>query len=105
MPPVEYSAVMTRAPSTAMASCPKYRPARELAVASMFAFSCASTWLQLAVSPQANSVVKPQETRIVASSVHRVERTDHSLVHSDLRTFGSVVPLEGTDGRAGALIV
>src|SRR4051812_43651906 len=97
MPPVEYSAVMTRAPSTAMASCPKYRPASELAVVSMFARSCASTWLQLAVSPQANSVVKPTLTMRVASRVQRVDRTDQSLVHSDRATLAKVVPLEGTD--------
>src|SRR3954451_5461910 len=97
MPPVEYSAVMTRAPSTAMASCPKYSPARELAVASMFARSCASTWLQLAVSPQVKSVVTPTLTTRVASRVQRVDRTDQSLVHSDRATLAKVVPLEGTD--------
>ena len=74
MVPVPYSALMTRTPRTPKMSWPRKMPIRLRRVGS----SMISEGLTVPV-PSAH---KPTTASPVATRVHIVERTDHSLVHS-----------------------
>ena len=72
--PVPYSALMTSTPRTPKMSWPRKMPIRLRRVGS----SMMSEGLTVPV-PSAH---RPTTATTVATSVHMVERTDHSLVHS-----------------------
>ena len=74
MVPVPYSALMTSTPRTPKMSCPRKTPIRLRRVGS----SMMSEGLTVPV-PSAH---KPTTATAVPTSVHVVERTDQSLVHS-----------------------
>ena len=80
MPPVEYSLHTISTPSTPIASWPRIRPPIAKLVGSGLIRSCGVRWV---VWPQEASAASPMVSVTRAISVQNVERSDHTLVHSD----------------------
>src|SRR5690242_13334426 len=82
--PVEYSEVITIAPSTTMTSWPRKKsPAMLTWVASKVARSDAEVCDQLAATPAEMAAPIPTLITNSTSSVHQVERTERILVNSE----------------------
>src|SRR5580700_7356729 len=85
--PVEYSEVMTSAPSTAMTSGPRNPiPPRLVEVASNVALSDADMLCQLDLMTAQIRAENPTLSTTSTSIVHQVDRTDLSLVNSERTT-------------------
>src|SRR5262249_45335547 len=110
--PVEYSELMTSTPSTPIAICARYTPRRLAAVESNR--SCSIGLMSLQRLTRANAINAPMPTvgAIVAKIVHTVDRTERSLVDSDVMAARSSPPrgetgtssAPGPDGGVGTLV-
>src|SRR3954453_19091103 len=93
--PVEYSPVMTSAPSTAMVSIPIWKPP-ETSSAPFIPVTSGAVAGSAAMASRENATARetPVIRTTVAASVHHVDRSENSLIHSPRR-----VPRK--EGRAG----
>ena len=85
MVPVLYSALMTRMPSTPMASWANRRPARLERVGSKAARATNERLDQREACAEVTMAPRPMPTTAVANSVQTVDRTVVNLVHSEPR--------------------
>ena len=83
--PVLYSALMTRMPSTPIASCANRRPARLDPGGSKAARATNDRLDQREACAEVTIAPRPMPTRAVANSVQTVDRTVVNLVHSKPR--------------------
>ena len=86
--PVEYSAVITRTPSTPIKSWASITPVRLMATGSVpkSASGPSSPVVMAPVLVSAATAPKPTTTTTVASSVYTVDRSDRILIHSETIT-------------------
>src|SRR6476619_285730 len=84
--PVEYSALIRRTPSTAIASCATLTPARAMSSGWRLARASGDIELQCERVTNAKMIGKAIVSRKPAASDHLVDRTERSFVHSESRT-------------------
>ena len=85
MVPVVYSALMTKMPSTPMASWAKRRPAKLERVGSNVTWAASERVAHRDACAEVTMAPSPIPTTAVARSVQTVERTVVSFVHSEPR--------------------
>src|SRR5215470_9667794 len=109
--PVEYSEVITSAPSTAMMSWPNSKKAiSDACVASIPALFCGLLWMLFAMAKPAMAAM-PTLTTNSAAIVQYVERTERSLVNSErMASTSSAWPVAGGSAdncspEPGAIVV
>ena len=83
--PVPYSALMASTPSTPIVNCPTKTPIRLVLIGSK---PTALLGVQWALVSAVASALMPMPSTTVTASVHTVERTVRSFVHSDRSSPG-----------------
>ena len=98
--PVEYSPLITSTPSTPSASCAKWKPAVLTSTGLKVRRSLGLIEFQWAICTAAMTMPSPAMPITATSSDQRVDRSDHSFVHSDLITCSCVTLPIAMRGRS-----